>query len=84
MSTEAVEREERRTPVGRPVHEVDAVLAIHLRRDAVPEELALRPQLADDAHLVRRRDIIERGHGRVVRDCVRDRHSTQKRSKEEQ
>lgn len=80
----AEHRGERRTSIGRPIHEVDAVLAIHLRRDTIPEELALGPQLADDAHLVHRCNIIERGYGRVVRDYTRDGHSTQTRRKEEQ
>ena len=61
-----------RTVVFWAAEEVHAVLALHERRHAVAEEPGLWPELADDGHLVRGRDVVERGYRWMVRHCVGD------------
>jgi hypothetical protein len=56
-----------RTAVLWTPHQRYAVLALHGRRDGVAEELRFGPELADDADLVRRRNVEESGYGWVVR-----------------
>jgi hypothetical protein len=58
-----------RTTVLWTPHQRYAVLALHGRRDGVAEELGFGPELADDADLVRGRNVEEGGYGWVVRYC---------------
>ena len=58
----------RTTVLGTP-HQRYAVLALHGRRDGVTEELGFGSELADDAELVRGRDVEKGGYGWMVRYC---------------